>query len=181
MTYLAGGNQSTIMTDVQQASRIMRLLVITDGIINSSDFEVKNVIRKQREDLICCLPTQRVWLFVKQMKAIGLQAWNSTPETGQFGVEGVEDALVEGKVFPSPQRSTLTLRIKAITIFEPPALRRMMYRVVDIEIFMSKRPNFGIIATEITKVEIVQEMALVFDKSGIQTLIPRQNIITLTL
>ena len=90
------------MKDLQQASRIMRLLVITDGIIKSSDFEVKSVIRKQREDLICCLPTQRVWLFVKHMRTIGLQAWKSTPEMGQLGVEGVEDVLVEGKVFPYP-------------------------------------------------------------------------------
>ena len=56
-----------------------------------------------------------------------------------------------------------------------------MYRVVDIEVFMFKRPNFGIVATNIGEVEIAQEMALVFDKSGIQTLVPRQKIITLTL
>ena len=169
------------MKDLQQASLIMRLLVITDGIIKSSDFEMKSVIRKQREDLICSLPTQRVWLFVKQMRTIGLQTWNAVPEIGQFGVEGVEDALVEGDVFQSPQRYTLTLTIKAHPIFDPPTLRRMMYRAVDIEVFLSKRPQFGLVATEITQVEILQEMELVFNKSGIQTFFSRQKLITLTL
>lgn len=56
-----------------------------------------------------------------------------------------------------------------------------MYRVVNIEVFTSKRSNFGIVAIEITEVEIVQEMALVFDKPGIQTSAPRQKDITLTL
>ncbi|KAL8789536.1 MAG: hypothetical protein Q9195_006763 [Heterodermia aff. obscurata] len=111
---------------MQQASLIMRLLVITDGIIK-----------------------QRVWLFVKQMRGIGLRQRKPMTEMEQFGVEGVEDAFFEAHV-----------------VFEPPALCRLMYKSVDIEIFLSNRPNFGIFATDITKVEIVQEMALVFDKPG---------------
>ena len=72
---------------------------------------------------------------------------------------------------------TLTLKIKAHTFFEPPALCRLMYRVEDIEIFMSKHPNFGIIAPNITEVEILQETALVFDKPGIETFAPRRRIL----
>ena len=102
MTYLAGGNQITIMHDLTQASRIMRLLVITDRIIKSSDFELKSVIRKQREDLICSLPPKRVWLFVKQMRTIGLHARKPMSEREQLGVEGVEDIFVEGIVVPFP-------------------------------------------------------------------------------
>lgn len=56
-----------------------------------------------------------------------------------------------------------------------------MYRAVDIEVFMSKRPNFGVFATDITEVEIVQEMSLVFDKPGTRSFVPRQKIVMLTL
>ena len=169
MTYLAGGNQSTVMEDLHQASQIMRLLVFTDRIIKSSDFELKSVIRKQREDLICSLPKKRVWLFVKQMRTIGLQTQKPKTETEKFGGEGVEDTLIEGNLVPFRQRSMPTLTIKAQAIFKQAALCRLMYRAVDIEVFMFKRPNFGIVAPNISEVEIAQEMALVFDKSGIHT------------
>lgn len=102
MTYLTGGNQSTIMQDLEQTSRIMRLLAITDRIIKTSEFELKSVIRKQREDLIFSLPAQRVWLFVKHMRTFGQQAWKSTGAK-QLGVEGTEDTLVEGEVLFSPR------------------------------------------------------------------------------
>lgn len=63
------------------------------------DNSLKEIIRKNREDLICSLPPRRVWLLVKNMrnwKSLEMQP----PGLGRgvtASFEGVEDALAEGE------------------------------------------------------------------------------------
>lgn len=48
----------------------------------------------------------------------------------------------------------------------PTELCRLMYRAVDTEIFMTTHPEFGIINGDITEMDVMNEIALVFDKPG---------------
>lgn len=95
-----GGNlyPSSFIIDFQQAELVMRLIGITDGIIKRSDASLKSRVRKNREDLICSLPPQRVWLLFKILrKWTSLRQPPSTLEqAGLTDSDDHEDALAQG-------------------------------------------------------------------------------------
>ncbi|KAG6991107.1 hypothetical protein G7Y79_00057g090890 [Physcia stellaris] len=142
---------SSFIIDFQQAELVMRLIGITDSIINCSDASLKGTIRKNREDLICSLPPQRVWLLVKIMRnwTRFRESPSSLEEAGLTDSDEIEDALAQ-----------------AHSIFRPSALCRLMYRVVDIEIFLNRHPGFGIHDGELSVTDIFEEKALMFDRPG---------------
>ena len=85
----------------------MQLIGITDDIIKRSDASLKGTIRKNREDLICSLPPERVWLLLKIIRN-----WSRFRQP-PFGLEkadltdsdDIEDALAQGEVPLSSQRN----------------------------------------------------------------------------
>ena len=161
-----GGDEASLAYDFRQANLIMRLISITDGIMRGLQDDLGVIIRQQRLDLISSLPFHRVWLMVKIMRNWAHSRPTAIMHNIKQGMsfEGIEDALLDGNV-SSHRRSSPLIAI-AHTIFQRRALCRLIYKSVDIDIFMSTRPEFGIVGRNADPIRLHQELALVFNKPG---------------
>lgn len=93
---LEGGTPATYLADVIQAKRIVRLITKVDFSIRENSAEVKDVVLRNREDLIATLPSTRVWLAIKHLRHLVEEDINSP--TLSFEITGgKEDAIAGGK------------------------------------------------------------------------------------
>ena len=92
-----GGSHATLLEDLDQARRIVQLIIKVDTLIRKYSPEVKHVVRQHREDLICTLPPRRVWLSVKE-----LRSFEQEDDHGKilgFPIrKDKEDVIVDGKL-----------------------------------------------------------------------------------
>ena len=86
------------MYDLDQARRIVQLVIKSDSMMRLQTDAAKKTIRQNRENLISKLPPRRVWLFVKQLRDLS----KCDPTTKQlrkgqnFITDGAEDAFANG-------------------------------------------------------------------------------------
>ncbi len=86
------------MYDLDQAGRIVQLVIKSDSMMRMQKDAAKTVIRQNRESLISKLPPRRVWLFVKQLRDLSKRDPNTMQlRKGQSIItDGVEDAFANG-------------------------------------------------------------------------------------
>ena len=93
------------MYDLDQARRIVQLVIKSDSMMRMQKDATKTVIRQNRESLISKLPPRRVWLFIKQLRDLSKR----NPTTMQlrkgqsFITDGVEDAFANGGQINQPK------------------------------------------------------------------------------
>ena len=158
------------MYDLDQARRIVQLVIKSDTMMRMQTNATKAIVRQNRETLISKLPPRRVWLFVKNLRDLSKRDPTTMQlRAGQGSVtDGIEDAFANGE---SPFIPNLVLAdIVAYNIFTPESLSRIMQKAANLEIFLSSRPNFGLIQGRKLFQEdaerLFQEKAIVFDKPG---------------
>ena len=158
------------MYDLDQARRIVQLIIKSDTMMRMQTNATKAIIRQNRESLISKLPPRRVWLFVKTLRDLNKRDPTTMQlRAGQkFITDGVEDAFANGG---SPYIPNLVLAdIVAHNVFTPESLSRIMQKAANLEIFLSSRPNFGLVQgrklTQEDAERLFQEKAIVFDKPG---------------
>lgn len=87
------------MYDLDQARRIVQLVIKSDSMMRMQTDTTKTIIRQNQESLISKLPPRRVWLFVKQLRDLSKR----DPTTMQLRkgqsiiIDGVEDAFANGR------------------------------------------------------------------------------------
>ena len=86
------------MYDLDQARRIVQLVIKSDSMMRMQKDATKTIIRQNRESLISKLPPRRVWLFVKQLRDLSKRKPSTMQlRNGQsFIPDGVEDAFANG-------------------------------------------------------------------------------------
>ena len=86
------------MYDLDQARRIVQLVIKSDSMMRMQNEATKTIIRQHRESLISKLPPRRVWLFVKNLRDLSKRNPNTMqPLNGQeFIPDGIEDAFANG-------------------------------------------------------------------------------------
>ena len=158
------------MYDLDQARRIVQLVIKSDTMMRMQTNATKAIVRQNRETLISKLPPRRVWLFVKNLRDLSKRDPTTMQlRAGQGSVtDGIEDAFANGG---SPCIPILVLAdIVAHNVFTPESLSRIMQRAANLQIFLSSRPNFGLIPgqklTQKDAERLFQEKAIVFDKPG---------------
>ena len=153
---------------MHQAKQIVQLVIKVDTAIKNCSGEVKYVVRQNREDLIASLTPRHVWLSVKFLRHI--ENSKAKDQTTSFESNtDKEDVVVDGK------RSTLHIGWALLTfiashIFKGDSLSRMIYRIFNIDHFLHRLPNFGLVDAftydEEGAKHTHQELELVFNKPG---------------
>lgn len=147
-----GGTTASLLEDFVQANRIARLVTGVDSLIRNSSNKVKHIVRQNRERLIATLPPRRVWLSIKRLRH--MICTDTESETMSFDYhEGKEDAIAN-----------------ASCVFQSNTLSRIIYRVFDVDFFLTNHPSYGLVSTLTPDREgamhIAEEKELVFNKTG---------------
>ena len=91
-----GGTPASVIRDLDQTMRIVQFIIKVDTSMKKESLEVKQSVRKNREDWIATLPPRRVWLSVKHFRY--LERGRTNDKT--MGLESnkhKEDSIIDGK------------------------------------------------------------------------------------
>ena len=89
ISLLQGGSPESLPKDMDQAKKMMNLVIKVDVCIQRLSANEKDQVRLNRQELLITLPPRRVWLFLKQIRNMGR---SHDPE-----MDGPEDVIAAGE------------------------------------------------------------------------------------
>ncbi|MCJ1436100.1 hypothetical protein MMC27_005478 [Xylographa pallens] len=142
-----GGSPESLPKDMDQAKKIVNLVIKVDVCIQRLSTKEKDQVRLNRQELLITLPPRRVWLFLKQIRNMGR---SHDPE-----MDGSEDVIAA-----------------AAQLFKPNTLSRIMYHASRTQDILFRNPDMGLVSKLTLDDEghrrLSQEMHLVFQRIGIE-------------
>ena len=85
---LQGGSLESLPKDMEQAKKMVNLVIKVDVWIKHLSAGAKNEVRLNRQELLITLPARRVWFFLKQIRNISR---SNNPQ-----LDGPEDVIAAG-------------------------------------------------------------------------------------